>query len=334
MESEKKAGGYRTTIRINEKTLAVMKALDIDIDWILSRVKGLEAFPTQAQKIAEFNRRAALPFVEPQDREARGTRRSDAQIVADTEELARYLLLEVYGFEAPADAVFRYAKDPRSKASWARAVHIMEMLTQAEVADAVSAVDDDDEDDTDPPAAQAAVEEPPHEIRILYRNWRGEVGMRTVQNPRLEFRASEWHGPDPVWCIVGLDPEKGAERDFAVGGILSFDPDTPAPQAVDAETAGEKEAFYRAIGEGDWKTVAHILSKRLVRAETRATAAEAARDEAVRAVDAGTAIRSRATAEFCVAAGIKPSDEARCLPQDVKLYRMDAALRANTGEPS
>jgi hypothetical protein len=41
-----------------------------------------------------------------------------------------------------------------------------------------------------------------------------------------------------------------------------------------------------------------------------------------------TAIRSRAIAEFCMAAGIKPSDEARCLPQDVKLYRMDAALYA------
>lgn len=128
-------------------------------------------------------------------------------------------------------------------------------------------------------ALEAAVEEPPHEIRFLYRNWRGEVGMRTVQNPRLEFRAVAWHGPDPVWCIVGLDPEKGAERHFAVSGILSFDPaahtpapaadapihgimgtkilpdpgvyTAPAPQAVDAETAGE----FAEHTPGPWEYV-------------------------------------------------------------------------------
>lgn len=56
-------------------------------------------------------------------------------------------------------------------------------------------------------------------LAFTYRNWRGEVGHRSVYPIRMEWGATEWH-PEPQWLLVAHDIEKGAERSFAVKDII------------------------------------------------------------------------------------------------------------------
>lgn len=70
--------------------------------------------------------------------------RTDAQIIEETNELARYLLAELVGtgYQVPADHKFYEATDPRSKTAWHHAVRIMEMTTKTEMADVVATLDE------------------------------------------------------------------------------------------------------------------------------------------------------------------------------------------------
>lgn len=67
--------------------------------------------------------------------------RTDAQIVAQTEELARLLMLEVYSREAPEYMLFRNADDPRGRHCWRLACKAQEVLTATDPENAVAEVD-------------------------------------------------------------------------------------------------------------------------------------------------------------------------------------------------
>lgn len=57
-------------------------------------------------------------------------------------------------------------------------------------------------------------------ITILYRNHRGEEGIRRILPLALEYRAEPpWH-PEPGWILVAHDLDKQAERSFAWKDIL------------------------------------------------------------------------------------------------------------------
>lgn len=70
------------------------------------------------------------------------TTRTDEQIIAETNDLARYLLAELVGtgYQVPDDHKFYEAEDPRSQKAWQHAVKIMEMTTKTEMADALMAL--------------------------------------------------------------------------------------------------------------------------------------------------------------------------------------------------
>jgi predicted DNA-binding transcriptional regulator YafY len=62
------------------------------------------------------------------------------------------------------------------------------------------------------------------EVRIVYRNYRGEVAKRRIIPGRIWFGGTEWH-PEPQWLLDAVDLEKGATRSFALRDIVDFDPD-------------------------------------------------------------------------------------------------------------
>jgi len=59
-------------------------------------------------------------------------------------------------------------------------------------------------------------------IRFQYKNWRGELSIRTVLPENIWFGSSEWH-PSDQWFMRALDVEKGETRDFALQDIV-FEP--------------------------------------------------------------------------------------------------------------
>jgi hypothetical protein len=73
---------------------------------------------------------------------------------------------------------------------------------------------------------------------IVYRNWRGEVGVREIYPKSVYFGITEWH-PEPQWFLLARDEDKGATRDFAFADILSlhrnFDDAESSMRAVEEE---------------------------------------------------------------------------------------------------
>jgi hypothetical protein len=56
---------------------------------------------------------------------------------------------------------------------------------------------------------------PGQTLRFRYKNWRGELAVRTVRVIRLSYGSTEWHR-EPQWLLEALDVEKRAVRMFAV----------------------------------------------------------------------------------------------------------------------
>lgn len=59
-------------------------------------------------------------------------------------------------------------------------------------------------------------------LTFTYRNWRGQVSVRTVRPENIWFGVSEWH-PGAQWFLRAVDVEKGELRDFALLDI-TFSP--------------------------------------------------------------------------------------------------------------
>lgn len=54
-----------------------------------------------------------------------------------------------------------------------------------------------------------------HPIKMVYRNWKGEVGERTIIPRRVWFGSTEWH-PEMCWLLTAYDVDKDDMRDFAL----------------------------------------------------------------------------------------------------------------------
>jgi hypothetical protein len=68
-------------------------------------------------------------------------------------------------------------------------------------------------------------------VRVVYRNHRGEVAFRSIVPKGMWFGATEWH-PEPQWLLSAWDVEKEADRDFAMSGLVWWEPtygDRPLP---------------------------------------------------------------------------------------------------------
>lgn len=55
-------------------------------------------------------------------------------------------------------------------------------------------------------------------LTIVYRNWRGEVGRRTITPVSMRFGHTPWH-PEKQWLISAFDHGKGRWREFALKDI-------------------------------------------------------------------------------------------------------------------
>ena len=55
---------------------------------------------------------------------------------------------------------------------------------------------------------------------VAYRNYRGEVAVRTVRPLRLWFGSTEYH-PEDQWLLDVWDEDKGAERTYALSGFVN-----------------------------------------------------------------------------------------------------------------
>lgn len=56
-------------------------------------------------------------------------------------------------------------------------------------------------------------------VKILYRNYRGEVSMRKILPGQLFFGKTEWHNEEQ-YLLRAFDLEKNTEHDFAMKDII------------------------------------------------------------------------------------------------------------------
>lgn len=58
-------------------------------------------------------------------------------------------------------------------------------------------------------------------LKFKYKNWKGEVGVRTVTPKKIYFGHTAWH-PSDGWLMEAFDEDKKATRQFAVKDIIQF----------------------------------------------------------------------------------------------------------------
>jgi len=52
-------------------------------------------------------------------------------------------------------------------------------------------------------------------IKVIYKNWRREKGIRYILPIRIFYGSTEWH-PEEQWLIEVYDLDKKAKRDYAL----------------------------------------------------------------------------------------------------------------------
>ncbi|WP_336801783.1 hypothetical protein [Kaistia sp. MMO-174] len=57
--------------------------------------------------------------------------------------------------------------------------------------------------------------QPGQPVEVLYTNWRGVTGVRSIIPKSVWYGSTEWH-PEPQWLLRAFDVEKQADRDFAL----------------------------------------------------------------------------------------------------------------------
>jgi hypothetical protein len=60
-----------------------------------------------------------------------------------------------------------------------------------------------------------------NEFQIVYRNWRGEIGLRRVRPLGVGFSSNEWH--EPQWMMTAIDIEKEEVRYLALKDMIPVD---------------------------------------------------------------------------------------------------------------
>lgn len=58
-------------------------------------------------------------------------------------------------------------------------------------------------------------------VRILYKNYKGEIGVRRIIPRKIVFASNEWH-PVPQWLLEAHDLDKGVERTFALCDVRAW----------------------------------------------------------------------------------------------------------------
>ena len=58
-------------------------------------------------------------------------------------------------------------------------------------------------------------------IKIIYRNHRGLIGLRSIIPIHIVHKRTEFH-PEPQWLIHCWDQDKKAYRDYALSDFLGF----------------------------------------------------------------------------------------------------------------
>lgn len=102
-------------------------------------------------------------------------------------------------------------------------------------------------EDTKNPAPQTRAEGEAAPLNFTYRNWRGEVGERSVYPIRMEYGSTEWH-PERQWLLVAYDIGKGADRSFAFKDII---PEIDAPPLQSLEVGAVDQSYGEAFAVGD-----------------------------------------------------------------------------------
>lgn len=61
----------------------------------------------------------------------------------------------------------------------------------------------------------------PPSLKFIYINYKGDVGVREVINPTMEYLVDDkYHGTG--WCMKAFDVDKGKERFFAVKDVIKY----------------------------------------------------------------------------------------------------------------
>lgn len=69
-------------------------------------------------------------------------------------------------------------------------------------------------DENVPPLALTSIT-PKMVLTMEYKNWRGEVAIRTIVPVEIWFGKTDWH-PEQQWFIKATDVDKSEIRDFAL----------------------------------------------------------------------------------------------------------------------
>lgn|SRR3990167_9778836 len=87
-------------------------------------------------------------------------------------------------------------------------------------------------------------------IRIVYKNWRGETREREIIPQSIWFGSTKWH-PDEQWLLKAIDVEKNEERDFQLVNIMNisavFEQGSATSDVVDNST---KVTSVKLYGDG------------------------------------------------------------------------------------
>ncbi|MDO4282037.1 MAG: hypothetical protein Q4D02_00185 [Clostridia bacterium] len=58
-------------------------------------------------------------------------------------------------------------------------------------------------------------------VKILYKNWKGNVAYREIIPIKVEFKSTEWH-KEEQWILEAFDIQKNDMRGFAMKDIMEW----------------------------------------------------------------------------------------------------------------
>lgn len=66
----------------------------------------------------------------------------------------------------------------------------------------------------------------PKWVEFLYKNWKGETGIRRVYPLKIWWGKTDWH-PTEQWLLDAFDIDKQDTRSFAIADIRAWQPLPP-----------------------------------------------------------------------------------------------------------
>jgi predicted DNA-binding transcriptional regulator YafY len=59
-------------------------------------------------------------------------------------------------------------------------------------------------------------------VKILYRNWKGQIAVRSIEPSGIWYGTTQWH-PESQWFLRALDLDKNEWRDFALRDVREWE---------------------------------------------------------------------------------------------------------------